>query len=114
MHTALLTEEGTLQTNDGRSGHGETASNNGGECSEHAGKEMEGICLCGPKIFAKLSESASNHENEHISPMSARNLTKEASLERAARGERTSRKARGTVLKCARYDERTSRVGRRA
>ncbi|KIN93974.1 hypothetical protein M404DRAFT_1008643, partial [Pisolithus tinctorius Marx 270] len=97
MHTALLTEEGTLQTNDGRSGRGETASNDGGERSEHAEKEMEGI----------------RHENEHISPMSVRNLTKEASPERAARGERTARKARGTVLKCARYDERTSRAGRR-
>ncbi|KIN97851.1 hypothetical protein M404DRAFT_1005801 [Pisolithus tinctorius Marx 270] len=108
MHTALLTEEGTLQTNDGCSGCGKTASNDGGECSEH--------------IFAKTSESASNHENEHISTMSARNLTKEASPERATRGEWTARKARGTVPEkargtvpeCARYDERTSRVGRRS
>ncbi|KIO14756.1 hypothetical protein M404DRAFT_991521, partial [Pisolithus tinctorius Marx 270] len=42
--------------------------------------------------------------------MSARNLTKEASPERVTRGERTARKARGTVLECARYDERTSRA----
>ncbi|KIN94795.1 hypothetical protein M404DRAFT_1008029 [Pisolithus tinctorius Marx 270] len=66
MHTVLLTEEGTLQTNNGR---GETASNDGGECSEHAEKETEGICL----------------------------------------REWTARKVRGTVLECARYDERTSR-----
>ncbi|KIN96785.1 hypothetical protein M404DRAFT_1006498 [Pisolithus tinctorius Marx 270] len=75
---------------------------------------MEGICLHGPEIFTKLSESASNHENEYISTMSARNLTKEASPERATRGEWTARKARGTVPECVRYDERTSRVGRRA
>ncbi|KIN94385.1 hypothetical protein M404DRAFT_1008360 [Pisolithus tinctorius Marx 270] len=98
MHTALLTEEGTLHTNDGRSGCSETASNDGGECSGHAEKETDGIC----------------HKNKCISPMSAQNLTKEAFLERAARGEWTARKARGTVLECARYDERTLRVGRRA
>ncbi|KAI5993102.1 hypothetical protein F5J12DRAFT_929615 [Pisolithus orientalis] len=45
--------------------------------------------------------------------MSAWILTKEASPERAARGERTARKARGTVLECTRYDERTSRAGER-
>ncbi|KIN93492.1 hypothetical protein M404DRAFT_502090 [Pisolithus tinctorius Marx 270] len=44
----------------------------------------------------------------------ARNLTKVVSPERAMRGERSARKARGTVLECARYDERTSRVGRRS
>ncbi|KIN94989.1 hypothetical protein M404DRAFT_1007883 [Pisolithus tinctorius Marx 270] len=101
-------------TNNGRLGCGETASNDGGECSEHAEKETEGIRLRRPKIFARLSESASNHENEHISTIAARNLKDEASPERATRGERTAGKARGTVLECARYDERTSRVGRRA
>ncbi|KIO05031.1 hypothetical protein M404DRAFT_1000120 [Pisolithus tinctorius Marx 270] len=99
MHTALLTEEGTLQSNDGCLGHGKTASNDGGGCSGHAGKGTEGIRL---------------HGNEHISPMSVRNLTKEASPERAAQGERTARKARVMALECMRYDKRTSRVGRRA
>ncbi|KIO13199.1 hypothetical protein M404DRAFT_992775, partial [Pisolithus tinctorius Marx 270] len=65
------------EANNGRSGCGETASNDEGECSEHAEKETEGIRLGRPKIFAKMSKSASNHENEHISTMSARNLTKE-------------------------------------
>ncbi|KIN96570.1 hypothetical protein M404DRAFT_1006595, partial [Pisolithus tinctorius Marx 270] len=61
-----------------------------------------------------LAESTSNHKNECISTTAAWNLTKVVSPERAMRGEWTARKARGTVPECARYDERTSRVGRRA
>ncbi|KAI5985685.1 hypothetical protein F5J12DRAFT_787357 [Pisolithus orientalis] len=66
MHSALLTEKGTLQTNDGRLGRSETASNDGGERNERAEKEAEGIRLRGPEIFAKLSESASNHKNKWL------------------------------------------------
>ncbi|KIO07912.1 hypothetical protein M404DRAFT_997600 [Pisolithus tinctorius Marx 270] len=75
--------------------------------SERSGRETS-------EIIKELSESVSNHENGHISMIAVRNLTEEVSPERAMQGEWTARKARGTVPECARYDERTSRVGRRA
>ncbi|KAI6002489.1 hypothetical protein F5J12DRAFT_783940 [Pisolithus orientalis] len=110
----LIHQKPNSTTNDGCSERGKTASDDGGERNEYAEKETEGICACGPEIFTRLSESASNHENRRISTTAARNLTKEASPERAMQGGWTAGNARGTALGCARYDERTSRAGRRA